>query len=548
MVEATEQLLALRPEAQRAREGARTRVGEGGLKQLKAADARPTPPSAQHSVSRPRSQFTRCIELAYQGTALLFIPMSNDYALGYLFSHAHSFRDAVGRGAAAAGLCARAAAGLVVVLEGRLASLRVLVEDVADLLVERLHVAIASFHDGQQLLAIAREVALCLEPVKLGEGLPDLIGAAQAVDHDVVGRAAHAQEGEELHDTPEPLAVGLAGKHDERAAARQEDGERGQVGVDIVLVDARLVEPHQRLLSTVCSAQLLGPHLQLRVLGVAVVLPRVRDERIHCAQLGRLRAAEHLGVAVVGEVICADGVETECPEALRPLSEHVGGAAATDEGGDRRRLLLVVAALGEPDQPTVRTPAVTACRKRGREQAGEAKEHHPLGEELVIPPFLCTDNRVQGAGERGRQPKHEQEEAHDLPHSTQRSSWWLCVLGRATRQEQGRRECDDDHAATVGAVRTVTFELNWRAIVGSDEHQAKASAHRQDDAKDQVTHDAHRHRVDGKEGEEQAEESQGPANKREWHVASVRRSQLGPAAYVEQDCRWQDDKHPPYLD
>tara|TARA_B100000780_G_scaffold246150_1_gene190536 strand:- start:499 stop:603 length:105 start_codon:yes stop_codon:yes gene_type:complete len=29
MVEATEQLLALRPEARRAREGARTRVGEG---------------------------------------------------------------------------------------------------------------------------------------------------------------------------------------------------------------------------------------------------------------------------------------------------------------------------------------------------------------------------------------------------------------------------------------------------------------------------------------------------------------------------------------
>ena len=111
----------------------------------------------------------------------------------------------------AAGLyvyAASAAAGLiVVVLEGHLASLRVLVKNVTHLLVERLHVAIASFHDCQQLLAIAREVALCLEPVELGEGLAELIGAAEAVDHNILGRATHAQEGEELHDTPEPLAV-----------------------------------------------------------------------------------------------------------------------------------------------------------------------------------------------------------------------------------------------------------------------------------------------------------------------------------------------------
>ena len=53
--------------------------------------------------------------------------------------------------------------------------------------------------------------------------------------------------------------TGLAGKHDERAAARQKDGKRGQVGVYVVLVDAGLIEPHERLLNTVCGAQLLGP-------------------------------------------------------------------------------------------------------------------------------------------------------------------------------------------------------------------------------------------------------------------------------------------------
>ena len=128
------------------------------------------------------------------------------------FHFSNADRDAVGLGTAtsAAGLYATsAAAGLivVVVLEARLASLRVLVKNVTHLLVERLHVAIASFHDCQQLLAIAREVALCLEPVKLGEGLAELSGAAEAVDHNILGRATHAQEGEKLHDTPEPLAV-----------------------------------------------------------------------------------------------------------------------------------------------------------------------------------------------------------------------------------------------------------------------------------------------------------------------------------------------------
>ena len=102
--------------------------------------------------------------------------------------------------------------------------------------------------------------------------------------------------------------TGLAGKHDERAAARQKDRKRGQVGIYVVLVDAGLVEPHQRLLTTVCGAQLLGPHLQLRVLGVAVILPGVRDESIHCAQLGRLRANEHLGVRVAGKIWLALGL------------------------------------------------------------------------------------------------------------------------------------------------------------------------------------------------------------------------------------------------
>ena len=74
------------------------------------------------------------------------------------FSNADRYAVGLDTATSAAGLyAASAAAGLiVVVLEGRLASLRVLVKNVTHLLVERLHVAIASFHDCQQLLAIAR--------------------------------------------------------------------------------------------------------------------------------------------------------------------------------------------------------------------------------------------------------------------------------------------------------------------------------------------------------------------------------------------------------
>ena len=54
-----------------------------------------------------------------------------------------------------------------------------------------------------------------------------------------------------------------ASEHDERAAAREEDGQRVDVRllllVALVLLDARLVEPDQRILEPLAAARLVTP-------------------------------------------------------------------------------------------------------------------------------------------------------------------------------------------------------------------------------------------------------------------------------------------------
>ena len=71
------------------------------------------------------------------------------------------------------------------------------VEDVADLLVERAHVAKAGLDDREELLAIARVVALGLEGVELAESLSELRVEREAVDEDRLGRCL-------LYTSPSP--------------------------------------------------------------------------------------------------------------------------------------------------------------------------------------------------------------------------------------------------------------------------------------------------------------------------------------------------------
>ena len=52
-------------------------------------------------------------------------------------------------------------------------------------------------------------------------------------------------EREHLHDAPQARDVRGANEHQELLAAREEDRKARQAGVDIELVDAALVQPHE---------------------------------------------------------------------------------------------------------------------------------------------------------------------------------------------------------------------------------------------------------------------------------------------------------------
>ena len=116
-------------------------------------------------------------------------------------------------------------------------------------------------------------------------------------------RVASAARGD--RGVPQARGVGGAGEHDERAAAREEDGEGGEVGVDVVLIDARFIQPDERLLAVGDAALLGAPRRQLRELGGAVVLPRMRDEGIDGSERGADGAAVHRRVLVRRHIIGA---------------------------------------------------------------------------------------------------------------------------------------------------------------------------------------------------------------------------------------------------
>ena len=72
-----------------------------------------------------------------------------------------------------------------------------------------------------------------------------------------------------------------ARQDDEVLAAAQEEGQGGEVGVDVALVDARLVEPD---LWRVVGTKGLGPVAQGLVLGRASVVPRMANEALALAE------------------------------------------------------------------------------------------------------------------------------------------------------------------------------------------------------------------------------------------------------------------------
>ena len=98
-------------------------------------------------------------------------------------------------------------------------------------------------------------------------------------------------EGAELDDAPEARRVRLAEEHDELLAGGEEDGQRREVGVDVGLVDARLVKPDARRLELGAEIERARPLVQCGVLGRTVVAPAARGE---AETSGRVRGGHEM--------------------------------------------------------------------------------------------------------------------------------------------------------------------------------------------------------------------------------------------------------------
>ena len=75
-------------------------------------------------------------------------------------------------------------------------------------------------------------------------------------------RPAHHQENKKLHHAPHPPRVRSSSQHKQRVAAGKEHGQAHEALRQVVLVEAVLVDPHQRLKPVVCPFEVFAVRLQ----------------------------------------------------------------------------------------------------------------------------------------------------------------------------------------------------------------------------------------------------------------------------------------------
>ena len=139
-------------------------------------------------------------------------------------------------------------------------------------------------------------------------------------------RRANLRATRAVSSAPKPARVRRAGEHDERAAAREEDGQRCDVGllllIGLVLLDTRLVQPHARL-GDAAAPRLVAPRDELLELGGTRILPAVADESLHVPELRRRRLLIQARVGTADEVALLQLREPKGAEPSRPLGERV---------------------------------------------------------------------------------------------------------------------------------------------------------------------------------------------------------------------------------
>mmetsp|Transcript_137290 Transcript_137290/g.342290 ORF Transcript_137290/g.342290 Transcript_137290/m.342290 type:complete len:345 (+) Transcript_137290:213-1247(+) len=198
---------------------------------------------------------------------------------------------------------------------------------------------------------------------------------ARGHEVDLVEASAHVDEREELHDAPKTAQVGGAAEHHHALATAQEDRQATQIAVDVVLIDAALVEPHPRL-TLVLHHEGVAPLLEGLPLGLGIVVPRVGDEGVALEQtlrgrLGRERRTE----LVVSDVLEAQIGEQHAAEALGGLGHHLLDWACADQAGHASSRALLAFSLESGGQQHV--PSLPQARPRDEDRQCELRGQAP---------------------------------------------------------------------------------------------------------------------------------------------------------------------------
>mmetsp|Transcript_24095 Transcript_24095/g.69281 ORF Transcript_24095/g.69281 Transcript_24095/m.69281 type:complete len:500 (+) Transcript_24095:257-1756(+) len=346
-------------------------------------------------------------------------------------------------------------------------------------------VAKGALDHGEHARPVSRHGASRLAEPKLGEAAPQRPRGALALarltnagvaaagprgarareeEHlDRVELAAHREEAEDLHHTPQPAAVGRAVEDEQRAASGEEDWQPEEACCDVVILpNAAAVQPQQRR-PPVRRLERVGPAAQHLVLFSPVVGPGVREECVHLAQRRRHRVVLlpsrlELTVPLRRQVAGREARPRHAAEGgdrvAAPALDHRRRGAAPDQRGDggegARRLGLPVPpepkravyasahALGEEEREDQSADAVAVGGEgevgrdwppdgekheilrapRGGAEGVARAQHHPLPAQRVA--GRAGERRGEEADRRAERGEEDAEELQREQHRLER--------------------------------------------------------------------------------------------------------------------------------
>mmetsp|Transcript_29919 Transcript_29919/g.90544 ORF Transcript_29919/g.90544 Transcript_29919/m.90544 type:complete len:326 (+) Transcript_29919:363-1340(+) len=216
-------------------------------------------------------------------------------------------------------------------------------------------------------------------------------------------------ERKQLHDAPQALQVGPPAKNDHVLATAEKDRQATQIGLDIPLVDATLVEPDGWLVAGKLDIP-PPPPLERSPLGVGVVVPRMRDEGVASEEaLGLRHAEEPRRGGVVADVLEFQLLEADAAEARPRQHQRLPRRAIPDEAGHARGGATRALALERAVERRLHALAPAAQQRHGQ-------DHQLRGHGVATGDHLATmDHLGTPIGDRAHDAQSHPE-GHGPPH------------------------------------------------------------------------------------------------------------------------------------